>query len=208
MGITGAWFTRTASESGGIDKSDIVIGQIGSVSITLSDVDWQESDRGYFMPGDTVVGGGLTLTYEPENSNDDGVYYLVYKVENTGTEQSPVYEYTYYTVDDGELSEESDECGVLDADHLEVSVGGTILIDDADQDTNTLAGEDTKAWGNTYMNLTISFEISLEQGVVYHLAAIQKANLTAATAFDELTGMIEHSVNLANGGIYVAPAQP
>lgn len=177
LGLTGAWFTRSAE-----DKTDgvgnLVMGSLGNVTITAEGVKWTQGitdeSRDKVMPGDTVTCGSLKIVYDAASAGtEDKVFYII----NDGSENYVINAEGNLEVATaaGEIAQ--GEAGLsVEADYATTASGALI---DGDGEKITAADDEGKA-----VKLAVGFS---NNEVTYTVKVIQGANLTAATAFAELT---------------------
>ena len=168
LGLTGAWFTREASdETTGL--GDLVMGSLGEVTITAEAAVWtkadSDADRTVVMPGDTVTCGSVSIAYSNAGTEDE-VFYLI----SDGAK--------YYTIEGGALVEATANAGTI-------AKGASVATA---ADYATVNGKDVNANGADFEKADEGVDVELaagfsNDGATYTVKVIQGANMDAATAF-------------------------
>lgn len=208
--FSGAWFTAGDSTKG--NSSDVIkLGSIGEINISSSNFSWKNKQgnnvyateqaktqandsngevRKYIMPGDKLLTGTVTISYDnSKTATQSQVWYLI----KQGSK--------YYTINSsGEFVEQTTKPGIINAGtENKKTVSGSVVSITTESGTYLLNGStSSESIDNSAQSKYLS-ELGATAGVVslssnsvkYDIAVIQLPNVSSEKAFTELKNILD-----------------
>lgn len=221
VGMTAAWFVGSDHGTDSGTGTNVIFGKLGSATITVEGVKWtnakgvtvvttgepvstgdlkdQREVRGYYMPGDTLIGASVTVKYD-QTGTEDKVYYIVAR-KNKGADSYS----EYYVINNGKfvnpvvIGEDKNtiNVGVLDSKDSEATFtakGGIITVTGKTSGSKAVevTRDNAKDINNDYQGQSVSYDTTAGVGFSmngsdYELRVIQSTNLTDGQAYQALT---------------------
>jgi hypothetical protein len=182
LGLTGAWFTKTSSDS--LADRSFTFGNIATATVSYASAgaDTIAVDNTHILPGDTIKGGTVTVQLQ----SNVAVYAVLFFDAESGSD-------AYYVISNGAMTTAALTSATNVSNFLigtktqvaETSITGTITVADIVIPQTTVVGDTVTGIGEVAMGGT--FTIGTAEEGTYYLRVIQADNISNADAYTFLT---------------------